>query len=208
MCAPAGMTDTSFLRSDELPGRAALGYLEDEGLRTNVFYLPVRGNGDGGIYTTAADVHALWMRCSQGGSCLPRSSPRWCARAVTCRRTRRATGSASGSTSRPAQYRSTVSMRARVRLRPRCRCTVHLHRPVQQGARGVAGRSTPRRDGRSVDAPSQAPDIVCPDHPGHHPRQFAASLLRSDVGAARHCRGRYYAAKPGRCRLVKPVTMS
>ena len=60
VCAPAGMTDTAFLRSDELPGRAALGYLDDVGLRTNVLHLPVRGNGDGGIYTTAADVHALW----------------------------------------------------------------------------------------------------------------------------------------------------
>jgi len=60
VCQPAGMTDTSFLRSDELPGRAALGYLHDDGLRSNVLHLPVRGNGDGGIYTTAADVHALW----------------------------------------------------------------------------------------------------------------------------------------------------
>jgi CubicO group peptidase (beta-lactamase class C family) len=60
VCRPAGMTDTSFLRSDELPGRAAVGYLHDDGLRTNVLHLPVRGNGDGGIYTTAADVHALW----------------------------------------------------------------------------------------------------------------------------------------------------
>ena len=60
VCRPAGMTDTSFLRSDELPGRATVGYLDDEGLRTNVLHLPVRGNGDGGIYTTAADVHALW----------------------------------------------------------------------------------------------------------------------------------------------------
>ena len=60
VCRPAGMTDTSFLRSDELPGRAAVGYLDDDGLRTNVLHLPVRGNGDGGIYTTAADVHALW----------------------------------------------------------------------------------------------------------------------------------------------------
>ncbi len=25
-----------------------------------MFHLPVRANGDGGIYTTAADVHALW----------------------------------------------------------------------------------------------------------------------------------------------------
>jgi CubicO group peptidase (beta-lactamase class C family) len=57
---PAGLTDTSFLRSDELPGRAAVGYLHDDGLRTNVLHLPVRGNGDGGIYTTAADVHSLW----------------------------------------------------------------------------------------------------------------------------------------------------
>jgi CubicO group peptidase (beta-lactamase class C family) len=60
VCAPAGMIDTAFLRSDELPGRAALGYLEEEGLRTNVFHLPVRGNGDGGAYTTAADCHAMW----------------------------------------------------------------------------------------------------------------------------------------------------
>jgi CubicO group peptidase (beta-lactamase class C family) len=60
VCRPAGMTDTAFLRSDELPGRAAVCYLHDDGLRSNVLHLPVRGNGDGGIYTTAADVHALW----------------------------------------------------------------------------------------------------------------------------------------------------
>ena len=66
VCRPAGLTDTSFLRSDELPGRAALGYLDDEGLRSNVLHLPVRGNGDGGIYTTAADVHALWAALFAG----------------------------------------------------------------------------------------------------------------------------------------------
>ena len=60
VCAPAGMHDTAFLRSDELPGRAAAGYLDADGLRTNVFHLPVRGSGDGGIYSTAADIHALW----------------------------------------------------------------------------------------------------------------------------------------------------
>ena len=57
---PAGLTDTTFLRSDEPSGRMALGYLHDDGLRTNVLHLPVRGNGDGGIYTTAADVHRFW----------------------------------------------------------------------------------------------------------------------------------------------------
>jgi CubicO group peptidase (beta-lactamase class C family) len=66
VCRPAGMGDTAFLRSDELPGRAALGYLHDGGLRTNVLHLPVRGNGDGGIFTTAADVHALWPALFSG----------------------------------------------------------------------------------------------------------------------------------------------
>ena len=61
VCEPAGMVDTAFLRSDELPGSAAIGYLEVDGVwRANVFHLPVRGTGDGGIYTTAADVSALW----------------------------------------------------------------------------------------------------------------------------------------------------
>ena len=60
VCEPAGMIDTAFLRSDELPGRAALGYLSLDGLRTNVFHLPVRGSGDGGIYSTAADLSAFW----------------------------------------------------------------------------------------------------------------------------------------------------
>jgi CubicO group peptidase (beta-lactamase class C family) len=60
VCEPAGMGDTAFLRSDDLPGRAALGYLTDAGSRTNVLHLPVCGNGDGGIYSTAADVRSLW----------------------------------------------------------------------------------------------------------------------------------------------------
>jgi len=60
VCEPAGMVDTAFLRSDELPGRAALGYLSVDGLRTNVFHLPVLGNGDGGIYSTATDLSAFW----------------------------------------------------------------------------------------------------------------------------------------------------
>jgi CubicO group peptidase (beta-lactamase class C family) len=58
--APAGLGDTDFLRSDELPPRTALGYLGASGDRTNVFHLPVLGNGDGGIYSTAADLDAFW----------------------------------------------------------------------------------------------------------------------------------------------------
>ncbi|MEO5575300.1 MAG: serine hydrolase domain-containing protein [Gaiellaceae bacterium] len=60
VCEPAGMVDTAFLRSDELPGRTALGYLTLDDARTNVFHLPVRGSGDGGIYSTVADISALW----------------------------------------------------------------------------------------------------------------------------------------------------
>src|SRR6478672_7382690 len=60
VCAPAGMVDTAFLRSDELPGRAARGYLSADGLRTNVLHLPVLGTGDGGLYSTAADFDAFW----------------------------------------------------------------------------------------------------------------------------------------------------
>lgn len=62
VCEPAGMHDTEFLRSDELPGRTALGYIEVDGAwRSNVFHLPVRGTGDGGAYTTVADVRAFWL---------------------------------------------------------------------------------------------------------------------------------------------------
>jgi CubicO group peptidase (beta-lactamase class C family) len=66
VCKPAGMTDTAFLRSDSLPGRAALGYLDEHGLMTNIFHLPVRGNGDGGAYTTAADLRAFWEALMAG----------------------------------------------------------------------------------------------------------------------------------------------
>jgi CubicO group peptidase (beta-lactamase class C family) len=67
VCAPAGMRDTAFLRSDELPARTALGYLPIEGTsRTNVFHLPVVGSGDGGIYSTAADITAFWQSLFAG----------------------------------------------------------------------------------------------------------------------------------------------
>jgi CubicO group peptidase (beta-lactamase class C family) len=66
VCGPAGMGRSAFLRSDELPGDAAIGYLHATGLRTNVLHLPVRGSGDGGIYSTVDDVHALWSAAFAG----------------------------------------------------------------------------------------------------------------------------------------------
>jgi CubicO group peptidase (beta-lactamase class C family) len=79
VCAPAGMCDTEFLRSDELPARTAVGYLPIDGeSRTNVFHLPVRGNGDGGIYSTVADLTRLWRSLFAGRIV----SPGWVAEMV------------------------------------------------------------------------------------------------------------------------------
>lgn len=64
ICTPAQMNDTAFLRSDALPESAAIGLLADG--RSNVANLPVRGSGDGGIYTTAADVFAFWRAFLDG----------------------------------------------------------------------------------------------------------------------------------------------
>jgi CubicO group peptidase (beta-lactamase class C family) len=73
----AGLTRTAYLRSDALPGDAALGYLHPEGhedrLRTNVLHLPVIGGGDGGIYTTATDVATLWRALDDGRVLAPQT---------------------------------------------------------------------------------------------------------------------------------------
>lgn len=66
VCAPAGLLATTFLRLDELPASAAIGYLPKRGWRTNHLHLPVRGAGDGGIYTTAEDVARFWTALHAG----------------------------------------------------------------------------------------------------------------------------------------------
>lgn len=67
VCGPAGMSSTAYLRSDALPGDAALGYVRVDGQWvSNVFHLPVRGNGDGGAFTTVDDVHRLWDALYRG----------------------------------------------------------------------------------------------------------------------------------------------
>ena len=104
VCRPAGLDDTGFLRSDELPGRTAIGYLPIEGSsRTNVFHLPVMGSGDGGIYSTAATSAPCGDRCSRTGSCRPDGSPSSCSLAATCPLSRCGTASASGSIGTPAR---------------------------------------------------------------------------------------------------------
>lgn len=61
---PAGMADSGFFRADELPARTATGYATQT--RTNVLHLPLRGLGDGGLYTTAADLAAFWTALFAG----------------------------------------------------------------------------------------------------------------------------------------------
>lgn len=63
---PAELRQTDFLRSDELPATAAVGYLFEAGDRVNTLHLPVLGNGDGGAYTTAADLHRFWRALYAG----------------------------------------------------------------------------------------------------------------------------------------------
>ncbi len=73
---PAGLADTGFWRTDELPGDHAIAYLHADGLRSNALHLPVLGTGDGGISSTAADLARSGARSSPVASCRPSSSPR------------------------------------------------------------------------------------------------------------------------------------
>lgn len=68
---PAGLTATAYDRTDALPAATALGYLDDEGDATNVLHLPVRGNGDGGAYTTARDLSVFWNALMDGAIVAP-----------------------------------------------------------------------------------------------------------------------------------------
>jgi CubicO group peptidase (beta-lactamase class C family) len=71
---PAGMADTGFERSDRPPPAAAIGYLEDG--RTNVLHLPVRGAGDGGVYSTVRDLELMWEALF-AGRILPMPAVEW-----------------------------------------------------------------------------------------------------------------------------------
>lgn len=68
---PARMGESGYFRSDDLPGDAALGYVEVDGQwRSNVLHLPVVGGGDGGAYTTLTDMARFW-RALRAGEIVP-----------------------------------------------------------------------------------------------------------------------------------------
>ena len=62
----AGLERTGFLPLNELPDDAALGYLHNEGNLVNTLHLPVLGNGEGGAFTTADDLHRFWVALMDG----------------------------------------------------------------------------------------------------------------------------------------------
>ena len=55
---PADMADSGFFALNDLPENTANGYREDG--TTNIFALPIRGGGDGGLFTTALDLRRFW----------------------------------------------------------------------------------------------------------------------------------------------------
>jgi CubicO group peptidase (beta-lactamase class C family) len=65
---PAGMNNTDFYYFDQLPFNTASGYIEmeDGNYRTNIYDLPIRGGGDGGLYTNVYDMAKFWHAFMSG----------------------------------------------------------------------------------------------------------------------------------------------
>lgn len=63
---PAGLQRTGFLPLNGLPADAAPGYVLSQGDLVNTLHLPVLGNGDGGAFTTADDLHRFWLALLDG----------------------------------------------------------------------------------------------------------------------------------------------
>lgn len=56
---PGKMGRSGFFAFDDLPHNTALGYKKNT-TQTNVYNLPIRGGGDGGMYTTCEDLENFW----------------------------------------------------------------------------------------------------------------------------------------------------
>ncbi len=55
----ANMQCSGFFAFNDLPENTANGYFEDR-KTTNIYQLPIRGSGDGGMYTTTDDLRSFW----------------------------------------------------------------------------------------------------------------------------------------------------
>lgn len=58
----ADMRDSGYFAMDCLPGKTALGYIEQPNgkWKTNIYSLPAKGGSDGGAYVTATDMAKFW----------------------------------------------------------------------------------------------------------------------------------------------------
>ena len=57
----AGMTHSGFFALNSLPRNTANGYIAtDQGQKTNIYQIPIRGGGDGGLYTNSSDLNRFW----------------------------------------------------------------------------------------------------------------------------------------------------
>jgi len=57
----ADMPNSGFYAFNDLPENTAIGYLDDR-KTTNIYRLPIRGGGDGGMYTTTEDLRSFWHK--------------------------------------------------------------------------------------------------------------------------------------------------
>ncbi|HSM23316.1 MAG TPA: serine hydrolase domain-containing protein [Anaerolineaceae bacterium] len=59
---PAWMRSSGYFSNDRLPEHCATGYIidADKNWRSHLFSIPIVGHGDGGTYTTAADIGRFW----------------------------------------------------------------------------------------------------------------------------------------------------
>ncbi|KMJ57277.1 penicillin-binding protein [Bacillus sp. LL01] len=64
----AEMSDSGYFSMDQLPGRTALGYIDEEdgSWKTNSYSIPIKGGADGGAYVTAGDMARLWRALMDG----------------------------------------------------------------------------------------------------------------------------------------------
>ena len=66
LIVPLKLHHTGFYRMDALPANTALGYMGDDEARTNAFSVPIIGGSDGGLFTCARDLDALWRAIFSG----------------------------------------------------------------------------------------------------------------------------------------------
>jgi CubicO group peptidase (beta-lactamase class C family) len=62
---PAEMLHSGFFAMNKLPENTAFGYKEDRET-TNHLSLPIKGGGDGGMFTTAQDLNNFWRNFMSG----------------------------------------------------------------------------------------------------------------------------------------------